>query len=236
MVDHHKNQPDSFRKSFLWLLTKEDREQLVAKSIRKTFKKGEYIVRVMDHDTNLYLIDSGSVRATLFSTEGKEVSFVDIKAGDNFGEFSAIDGKPRASNVLALSDTTITIVSQHDFFEILHQYPTVCMTFLQQLVGTVRQLCDRVFEYSTLDVSRRIHAQLLRLCKENLDLDGIARIKNPPTQAELASRVSCTREAVSRELKKLETAGLIKRKRRQLIIEDYKRLHELVETPSTRLW
>lgn len=236
MVDGNKNQQELFQKSFLRLLSKEDSEQLVKKSRSKKFGKGEYIVRVMDHDTNLYLIDSGSVRATLFSAEGKEVSFVDIEAGGNFGEFSAIDGKPRSANVLALSDTTITVISPHDFLIILQKYPTICIEFLRQLVGTVRQLCDRVFEYSTLDVSRRIHAQLLRLCKENLDIDGIARIKRPPTHAELASRVSCTREAVSRELKKLEKAALIKRKQRQLIVKDYERLRELVEVPDVHLW
>ncbi len=225
MVEDSKKQ----RNSFLELLTKEDRERLLKKSVSTKFKKGKYIVRAMDRDTNLYLINAGRVRVTLFSNEGKEVSFIDIAAGGNFGEFSAIDGKPRSANVIALSDTTITIVSPGDFLKILQKYPAVCIEMLQQLTGIVRQLCDRIFEYATLDVSRRIHAQLLRISKENLDFDGVARINNPPTHAELASRVSCTREAVSRELKKLEKSGLIKRKRKQLIIEDCKRLHELVE-------
>lgn len=216
-------------KSFLRLLTEQDREQLLQKSFSKKFQKGKYIIRAMDCDTNLYLIDAGRVRVTLFSNEGKEVSFIDIAAGGNFGEFSAIDGKPRSANVIALSDTTITIVSPSDFLNILRKYPVVCIEMLQQLTGVVRQLCDRIFEYATLDVSKRIHAQLLRISKENLDFDGVARINNPPTHAELASRVSCTREAVSRELKRLEKSGLIKRQQKRLIIEDCNRLHELVE-------
>ena len=226
MVEHNQHE------SFLLLLTKEDRTQLLEKSSHRMFKKGEYIVRVMDLDTNLYLINSGNVRATLFSADGKEVSFIDIEAGGNFGEFSAIDGRPRQTNVVALSDTTITIVSPHDLLEVLQTYPTVCIEFLHQLVKKVRQLCDRVFEQATLDVNKRIHAQLLRIAKDNLDLDGIARIKNPPTQVELASRVSCTREAVSRELKKLENVGLIERNRRHLIIDYYKLLHEWIESIS----
>ncbi len=232
MANQNKNQQESF----LWLLTKADRNQLLENSINKDFKKGDYIVRVMDTDTNLYLVTSGSVRATLFSAGGREVSFVDIKAGGNFGEFSAIDGKPRSANVFALSDTVIVIVSPHDFLKILQKYPAVCIKFLQQLVGTARQLCGRVFEYSTLDVSRCIQVHLLRISKGNLDLDGVARINNPPTHAELASRVSCTREAVSRELKKLAEAGLITRKHKQLVIEDYKQLRELVEVPGMPLW
>ncbi len=217
-------------KSFIRLLTKKDHDCLLERSIRKKFKKDEYIIRAMDNDTDLYLIDSGKVRASLFSIEGKEVSFVDLEAGRNFGLFAAIDGKPRATNVIALSDTTITIVPPQDLFEILQKYPAVCIEFLQQLSQTVRELCDRVFEYSTLGVNRRIHVWLLRTCEKNLDLDGIARIDNPPTHIEMASRVSCTREAVSRELKKLEKTGLIKRSRKRLVITDYKRLRTLVES------
>ncbi len=224
MTDHNSNQYETF----LRLLTKVDRKELIEKSVSKKFTKGEYIVRVKDNDTNVYLIHGGSVRATLFSDEGREVSFVDIEAGGNFGEFSAIDGKPRLANVIALSDTEITIVSLQDFLNILQKYPTVCIYFLRQLVETVRQLSNRVFEHSTFAVNRRIHAQLLRIATENLDFDGIARINNPPTQIALASQVSCAREAISRELKRLEKLDIIERRRKQLIVKDYKRLRELL--------
>ena len=215
-------------KSFLSLITKEDRENLIEKSIARDYKKGDQIVRVKDLDTNLYLINKGQVRVTLFSSEGKEVSFVDIDEGGNFGEFSAIDGRPRSANVIALADTTITIVPPEEFLGILQKYPAVSMEMLQQLTTIVRRLCDRIFEYSTLDVSNRVHAELLRISKEHMDFDGIARIENPPTQSELASRVSCTREAVSRELKRLEDSGVIIRKPKKLIIEDCRRLQEMI--------
>lgn len=228
MVEDDKGQSGSFFR----LLKEEDREQLLKKSLCKKFKKGKYIIRFMDCDTNLYLINTGRVRVTLFSDQGKEVSFIDIAAGGNFGEFSAIDGKPRSANVIALADTTITVVSPSDFLNILQKYPAVCIEILQQLTGVVRGLCERVFEYATLDVSQRIYAQLLRISKEHLDFDGVARINNPPTHAELASRVSCTREAVSRELKKMEKVGLIKRLPKRLIIEDCGRLQELVDGVS----
>ncbi len=223
MPDYNKKQ----RQTFLGLLTAADREMLIGNSMHKVFSKGEQIVRVMDRDTNLYLINTGRVRVTLYSSDGKEVSFVDIDEGGNFGEFSAIDGRPRSANVIALSDTTITIISPDKFLKILEKYPSVCMEMLQQLTGIVRRLCDRIFEYSTLDVHDRVRAELLRMARENMDLDGVARIRNPPTQAQLASRVSCTREAVSRELKKLEESGLIKRGRKRLIVEDCQRLEQL---------
>lgn len=225
MADYNKKEC----KTFLRLLTKADREAVLENSTHKEFKKGQQIVRVRDRDTNLYLINTGSVRVTLFSNDGKEVSFVDIDAGGNFGEFSAIDGQPRSANVIALSDTTISIIPPEEFYGMLEKYPTICIEMLQQLTAIVRRLCDRIFEYSTLDVSNRVQSELLRIAQENMDFDGVARIENPPTQTEMASRVSCTREAVSRELKKLEQAKVIKREPKRLIIEDCKRLQELVD-------
>ncbi len=52
-------------------------------------------------------------------------------------------------------------------------------------------------EFSTLDVRGRIHAELLRLARpERGGADRV--ISPPPTHAELAARVSCQREAVTR--------------------------------------
>ena len=70
--------------------------------------------------------------------------------------------------------------------------------------------------------------ELLRMSKLNLDYDGVARIDNPPKQMEIASRVSCTREAVSRELRKLERLGIVERKRGSLVIHDFKGLKQLI--------
>jgi len=219
--------------SFLGLISKQDRVSALEQSTLKKFKKGEQIVRELDTDTNLYLINSGKVRVTLFSNRGKEVSFVDIEKGGNFGEFSAIDGKPRSANVIALSDAEITILPPEVFLWILENYPVVCIEILKQITGIVRRLCNRIFEYSTLDVRNRIALELLRRSEGEIDGDGVRRIENPPTQLELASRLSCSREVVSREFKSFEALGVISRSTKILVIEDYNRLQAIAEGTET---
>ena len=68
--------------SFLRHLDAAALEELLGQSHRKTYKKGEHIVRFNDTDNNVYVIESGRARVTLFSSEGKEVSFVDLDSGD----------------------------------------------------------------------------------------------------------------------------------------------------------
>lgn len=205
--------------------------RLRQRASQKTYHKGQTIIRVHDEDSQFYLIDAGWVRATLYSADGKEVIFADIGAGGHFGELAAIDGQPRSANVVALTDCTLTLIRATEFQALL-QYPAVSIALLQQLTAMARRLCDRVFEYSTMDVDNRLYLELIRLLQDNLDLDGIARINNPPTQMELANRISCTRETVSRIFSKLEQAGIIKRAHKRLIIEDVPGLYQRAGQPS----
>jgi CRP-like cAMP-binding protein len=228
MPDIHEIRKDSILRH----LALADFDRLSQKSVVKRFPKGAQIVKVLDRDTNFYIINSGKVRVTLYSSDGKEVSFV--KAGGNFGEIAAIDSKPRSANVIALSDAELTIVPSCEFIKLIRNNPDASLEMLQQLTGVIRRLCDRIFEFATLDVGNRICAELLRLASCCTDLDGIARIENPPTQSEMASRISCTREAISREMKKLERAGVIQRQPKKLVVENMQRLREIVNDVTSR--
>ena len=209
--------------------SEEVKKQVLLECQQQEFEKGDQIVRAHDGDSNVYFIDSGCVRVILYSRRGKEVSFTDISAGGHFGELSAIDGEPRSANVLALEKTTITIMPAEVFVGLVEQYPQVSLFFLRQLTAMVRRLCDRIFEYSTLGVTHRIRAEILRIARQCTDLDGVARIKNMPTHSQLGARLSCNREAVSREVNYLQRAGIIKRGHRKFIIEDISRLERLIE-------
>ena len=61
----------------------------------------------------MYFVVEGEVRATSYSLEGKEVIFRDIVAGEMFGEYAAIDGRPRAADVVALDK----VICCYDEFE-----------------------------------------------------------------------------------------------------------------------
>jgi DNA-binding MarR family transcriptional regulator len=78
-------------------------------------------------------------------------------------------------------------------------------------------------------VRRRIYAELLRLGRKARKDDVASVISPPPTHAELAARVSSHREAVTRELNRLETEGFLERRRGAIVILDRERLAKLLE-------
>ncbi len=100
---------------------------------------------------------------------------------------------------------------------------------MKQLAGSVRGLTERVFEFSALAVRNRVHAELLRLARNHMTGENTSKIQPAPTHAELASRISTHREAVTRELNRLSKDGLIERQASSLVIHDVERLANLVQ-------
>ena len=99
---------------------------------------------------------------------------------------------------------------------------------MKRLSRLTRLLSERVFEYSTLAVKNRIHAELLRLARDRIDDNNQAVIDPVPTHADLASRVSTHREAVTRELNSLAQAGLLERHSEKIIVRDVAELERMV--------
>jgi hypothetical protein len=95
-------------------------------------------------------------------------------------------------------------------------------------VRNVRTLTKRVYEFSTLAVNNRIQAELLRLAGLGTREGKGARISPAPTHAEIASRVSTHREAVTRELNRLSRVGIIERRSGALVVHDLDRLAAMV--------
>ena len=210
-------------------LSPDDLEALARRCRWRRYTATQQIVEKMDQTTDVFFIVRGKVRAVIYSLSGKEVTFRDISVGAMFGEFSAIDGRSRSADVVALTDTLIASMSTNVFWEVLRDYPEVSAITLKRLTSQVRVLSERVFEFSTLAVKNRIHVELLRLARDHMRDENTAVISPAPTHADIASRISTHREAVTRELNDLSRAGLIERRDRTLIIRDVTRLTRMVQ-------
>lgn len=192
------------------------------------YEDGQEIIGQSDSTTDVFFIVEGVVRAKSYSASGREVSFVDIGAGALFGEFSAIDGRPRSSAVVSLSKCQLGRMSASDFRQVLNDHHAVALRLINLLVRKTRTLSDRIFEFSTQPVQGRVRIELLRMA-EDVGADGNrAAIRPAPTHQELATRISTHREAVTRELNHLAGEGIIEMGRRRIDVLDVARLRDLV--------
>jgi CRP/FNR family transcriptional regulator, cyclic AMP receptor protein len=194
----------------------------------RNYEPGEPIVDYLDISDDVYFIGMGEARVSIYSVDGKAVTFTDLGPGEMFGEYAAIDGARRSATIEAKNKCTVASLSGRAFRELLQEEPAVVLALLRQFVAKIRTLTTRVYEVSALAVGNRIQAEVLRLAKMSPQEGKSARISAPPTHSEIASRISTHREAVTRELNRLSRLGIIERKGGAMLVKDVGRLAEMV--------
>lgn len=208
---------------------------------RKSLEQRARWVRYQANDTiidrenetrDVYFLVEGRVRVVNFSLSGREISFDELDAGGVFGELAALDGMPRSAAVVALNDTLVASISPDTFVNLLRDHPDLAISVMLELTKIIRTSTDRIMDLSTLGAHNRVHSEILREARAMMDddaEDNIARITPIPVHADIAARVSTTRETVARVLSDLAKQGLVKREKDALVVLDMERLEDLVE-------
>ncbi len=203
-------------------------EELARQCRWRRFQAGQRVISCEAPDQDVYLIVSGQVRVAAFSWAGQQVTYRDLAAGAWFGDLAAIDELSRSADVDALEETLLASMTPAVFRRLLHEHPAVCDRMLLRLVTLIRDLSERVFDFSTLGVQNRVRAELLRLAKQAGVEQNSARIDPAPKHSDIASKVSTYREQVTRELSAMAKQGLLVRDGQALVIPDVARLERIV--------
>jgi CRP-like cAMP-binding protein len=96
--------------------------------------------------------------------------------------------------------------------------PALCDRLLLLLANRIRDLNERLFQRNVLDVRHRLYADLIRLSRPRGGHDGQRILSPPPPHHDLAARIGCRREQVSREISAMEVEGLAEKTRGGLVI------------------
>lgn len=192
------------------------------------YEENEEIIRFHDKSNSVFFIAQGEIRVAYHSLTGHEVILCDLAAGEMFGELTAIDDRPRSATVFAKTSTLLASMTASDFMEMIFSNRYVANAILKRLTSEVRRLTERVYDFSTLAVSNRIQAELLRIAKKNITGPNTALISPAPTHFEIANLVSTHREAVTRELSSLTKKKIVLRKGHDLHILNIARLTDMV--------
>lgn len=207
-------------RQFLDGLDPEIRTRLRERVKESTFKRDDVVISQNDETLDVFFVLSGLARASGLSEEGKLVAYREIPEGAIFGELSAIDGRPRSANVIAVGDLTVGRMAQSDFRDLIDTDNAFRWALLDYLTAQSRTMTDRIFEFSTMLVRDRLIAELLRLAEAAGASEGRIELHPAPTHFDLAARISTHREAVSREMSKFSRAKLVTKQLKTLIIHD----------------
>lgn len=209
----------------------EDRRQVEQRCRWRKYQPQDTIIEAGSDTHEVHFIVSGRVRVLDQSASGREVSFDDIEDGGIVGELAAIDGGERSASVVAVEPTVTAALDPKSFLNVMSDHPEVGQAMMRRLARMVRQASGRIMELSTLGAHNRVHGEVLRLARKAVKNDpNAARIHPIPVHADIASRVSTTRETVARVISELTKKGLIHRDGNALAVPDIAALEALVES------
>lgn len=215
---------------FLAPLSADSRAALEQRARWVRYKANDTIIDRETESRDVYFVVAGRVRVVNFSISGREITFDEMSAGGVFGELAALDGMPRSAAVVALNDTLVASISPDTFVNLLRDHPDLAIGVMQELAKIVRASTERIMDLSTLGAHNRVHSEILREARAHAEDDAnTARISPIPVHADIAARVSTTRETVARVLSDLTKQELVKREKDALVILDLERLEDLVE-------
>jgi CRP/FNR family transcriptional regulator, cyclic AMP receptor protein len=183
--------------------------RLADASVRRTFRRGQYLFFQGDEGARLVVIASGMVKVMIASDQGEEVVLTTLGPGATLGELALLDGAPRSASVVAVEPTSVLMLSRATVLDVLAHYPSVLDALLRSLGALVRRLTEQTGDLVFLDLPARVAKVLLRLAEGQHPAEGPVVLDLGLSQSDLAAMVGATRPAVNRVLQSMARRGLL---------------------------
>jgi CRP/FNR family transcriptional regulator, cyclic AMP receptor protein len=174
----------------------------------RDYRNREPIFLQGDKADAMYYVQTGNIKLTVKSMDGKKAVISIAHRGDVFGEGCLSKGSLRMSTATAIQSSTICRVKRADLARIIHQKPAFAKLFISFLLGRIgrieEEFVDQIFSSSEK-----------RLARILLMLAGFDLQSNPEpvllkvSQETLAEMVGTTRSRVSHFMNRFREMGLI---------------------------
>jgi CRP/FNR family cyclic AMP-dependent transcriptional regulator len=171
------------------------------------------VVTEGDRAGALFVILEGRCKAYVSDEDGREAVLSVMGPGEYFGEITLDDG-PRSASVMTLEPTKLLVVPLDQFRDLVAANPDFATHFIGKLIRRIRELTKTVGNLALLDVYGRVARLLLDSAREEGGRLVVERLR----QTDIAGRVGCSREMVSRIFKDLVKGGYIALEEERIVI------------------
>jgi CRP/FNR family cyclic AMP-dependent transcriptional regulator len=193
-------------------LTYEQRAALIAHAPTRVYRPGETIFLMGSPGDSMMMLFSGSVRISVSSPEGKELTLAIVRAGEMFGEIALLDRRERTADATAMTECKLAILERRRILSFLNADPGTLLRLVDLLCSRIRHTDQHIAELALLPMPARIIKALLRLGVGNSTSKG-AMMQIRMSQRELAMIVGTSRERINKYLRAWQSQGLVRVKR-----------------------
>jgi CRP/FNR family cyclic AMP-dependent transcriptional regulator len=178
--------------------------QLAALGTTRRYRKGTLLIEEGDHGDTLFVILKGRLRAFATGPNDREITFGVYGPGEYVGEMS-LDGGPRSASVITLEASECAVVTRETLKRHIAAHPEFAFELLAKVIRRARLATESSRNMALIDVYGRLTRLLESLAVPQPD--GTHVITERLTHQEIANRVGCSREMVSRLMRDLVRGG-----------------------------
>jgi CRP-like cAMP-binding protein len=172
------------------------------------YAMGKVVYQQGDAADSVFYIQSGKVKISVVSAQGKEAVVALLSAGDFFGEGCLTGQKLRLATVDALEPSEILRIDKAEITRVIHHESTFSELFIAHLLSrnarVEEDLIDQLFNSSEKRLARTL-LLLANFGSEGEPAPMLAKI----SQETLAEMVGTTRSRVSSFMNKFRKLGFI---------------------------
>ena len=174
-----------------------------------------------DLNAGLYLLHRGWIKVVKLSVDGREQVLRYFGPGESFHEIGIFLARPNPATAIALETCGLWLLRRDLLQPVLVAHPDVMLRVMANMADRMAYLAGLVADLS-------LHTVEVRLARLLLDEAEAGTLARPPwlTQAELAARLGTVPDVLSRVLRSLDDAGLVRVDRRQIAVLDRSGLAE----------
>lgn len=186
------------------------------------FKSGEMIYGAGELTRDVFFLTEGEVSLSVFSSSGKIVHLQTSPDAYIYGNITCDD----SASPFALEAETpclLLAVRVPQILAFLSKNNSAYLYLVREVAAQLRAMIDQVVEFGTFSVRRRVHAELLRRA-QRLGRSGPAILPETLTHSDIALHVGTNRETVTRELRRLQSLGILVKEGSVLVLPDIDRL------------
>lgn len=188
---------------------------LAAHGVERRYRTHALLIQEGDAGDTVYVVKSGRLRVFVADHRGREITLTYCEAGDYVGEM-VLDGGPRSASVEAVEPTVCAVVTRETLTTYVRNEPEFALALVRRLIRRARLATQSARSLALIDVYGRL-ADLFHSMAVNQP-DGTRIVRDRLTHRDIASRIACSREMVSRLLKDLETGGYVLSRERQYVL------------------
>jgi CRP-like cAMP-binding protein len=200
-------------------LPEEIQQAVATHATHRHFDAGKVIYVEGEPAQFIYILESGWVKATRMSREGREQAMMFLRPVEVFGDIAVFTGTAYPGTVVALDDVSVWVIPAKAILELISLHPVLAMAVIRHLGGRVLYYLSLVEDLSLRSVEARLANTLLQNAVME-DSHLVVPRQSWTTFDEMAIRLGTVRDVLSRALKTLEAENLLKVEKQAIILLD----------------